>query len=817
MSAITQEQLIAILKIFGQSKLISELLEQTSLNNDSNYLVINQGQDDAKKIKIPLIRGYKGNYNATTNTPSLSNGTGVSGDVYTVLVAGSRDFGNGFINLVVDDIIYYNGSKYVKITQNQISDIIGLQDALNAKNFITSDESLTLAQRKDDILYGILDRYTNEEITLSKVTGTPTVDEIIYFQLGSEYFKRNYDKVTPQMFGAIADGTTNDTTAIQNAITFCQTNNEVLEIIGDFACNTITVSNNLEIETNCNLQILTDVDGLIITGRSTGYGDANITKLKHNGILNIRGFANNSLKRGIVLKNGTLYSSFDKVFISNFGLGVDYEASGNNNIITWNLLDVRDCSGGESTTFTKGSFVSPNTIFNIGEITTPIPILTNVGSVLILQDTDGSDYRAYPIVEKPSSVNTYYIGNFDQLPSSGTLVYYTGGGVMHQKHTDNGAIQYKSLRLGGIAGASLTVQSFYGVTVNGGQIEGCYSSVIVGGIYMNGVNPETIYTIRCLFEGLHTEVNDANNPLIYSLKKSMIVFEGNIIPQPFVGAPETGVKFYDPSGSDRVSNMYYGKPTVTFPIIEPIDPTFKIYNDVADFTDLLTLDLRDLLSGMSYVGDSRIKHTAVGEYNLLNIPAGETRTLRVRPFGWNTINGGTANIDIEIVGVANKDEYKITFLLVDKDFTFYIDSNRDAETLDGLNSTDFVNLTDTQTIGGVKTFSDDIKLTSNKRLVLSTGGYSSIEFDTVGSVNWDANNIIYVSQGTKHFFLDDNGELAEVVADTFTGNSFRLNALNNAPASSTSTGTTGEIRYTADYIYVCVATNTWKRSNLTNW
>lgn len=133
MSAITQEQLIAILKIFGQSKLISELLEQTSLNNDSNYLVINQGQDDAKKIKIPLIRGYKGNYNATTNTPSLSNGTGVSGDIYTVLVAGSRDFGNGFINLVVDDIIWYNGSKYIKVTTNQISDIIGLQAILDNK------------------------------------------------------------------------------------------------------------------------------------------------------------------------------------------------------------------------------------------------------------------------------------------------------------------------------------------------------------------------------------------------------------------------------------------------------------------------------------------------------------------------------------------------------------------------------------------------------------------------------------------------------------------------------------------------------------
>jgi hypothetical protein len=58
--------------------------------------------------------------------------------------------------------------------------------------FIKSNESLSLAQRKGDVLYGILDQYTGEEITLSKVTGTPTVDGIIYFQLGSEYFKRNF-------------------------------------------------------------------------------------------------------------------------------------------------------------------------------------------------------------------------------------------------------------------------------------------------------------------------------------------------------------------------------------------------------------------------------------------------------------------------------------------------------------------------------------------------------------------------------------------------------------------------------------------------
>ena len=35
--------------------------------------------------------------------------------------------------------------------------------------------------------------------------------------------------------------------------------------------------------------------------------------------------------------------------------------------------------------------------------------------------------------------------------------------------------------------------------------------------------------------------------------------------------------------------------------------------------------------------------------------------------------------------------------------------------------------------------------------------------------------------------------------------------LNTAPASATATGTLGSIKFTADHIYVCVATNTWKR------
>lgn len=59
------------------------------------------------------------------------------------------------------------------------------------------------------------------------------------------------------------------------------------------------------------------------------------------------------------------------------------------------------------------------------------------------------------------------------------------------------------------------------------------------------------------------------------------------------------------------------------------------------------------------------------------------------------------------------------------------------------------------------------------------------------------------------FFFSDGGAL--------TANQYRLSALNTAPASSTDTGTLGEIRITSTYIYICIATNSWVRSALATW
>jgi hypothetical protein len=49
------------------------------------------------------------------------------------------------------------------------------------------------------------------------------------------------------------------------------------------------------------------------------------------------------------------------------------------------------------------------------------------------------------------------------------------------------------------------------------------------------------------------------------------------------------------------------------------------------------------------------------------------------------------------------------------------------------------------------------------------------------------------------------------------GNLFLRSGMATPPASASDTGTAGEIRVTADYIYVCTATNTWKRSAISTW
>jgi hypothetical protein len=75
-------------------------------------------------------------------------------------------------------------------------------------------------------------------------------------------------------------------------------------------------------------------------------------------------------------------------------------------------------------------------------------------------------------------------------------------------------------------------------------------------------------------------------------------------------------------------------------------------------------------------------------------------------------------------------------------------------------------------------------------------------------INASANQIQEITDSdvlTGSFSVDVSGVTGEITLE------------GAAPASSSSSGTAGDIRYDSNYLYVCVATNTWKRSALSTF
>jgi len=70
--------------------------------------------------------------------------------------------------------------------------------------------------------------------------------------------------------------------------------------------------------------------------------------------------------------------------------------------------------------------------------------------------------------------------------------------------------------------------------------------------------------------------------------------------------------------------------------------------------------------------------------------------------------------------------------------------------------------------------------------------------------------------------ITGSGAIAGVFTGDLTGNvdgniSGEVTLEGTAPASASATGTAGEVRYDADYIYICTATDTWKRVAISTW
>jgi hypothetical protein len=112
------------------------------------------------------VMEYLGNYNATTNSPALIDGTGNNGDVYRVSVAGTQDFGSGNITFAVGDFVIYNGTIWEKsVNSNEVVSVNG------ATGVVVLDT--------DDISEGTALYFTNEraqDAVGTILTDTATID-----------------------------------------------------------------------------------------------------------------------------------------------------------------------------------------------------------------------------------------------------------------------------------------------------------------------------------------------------------------------------------------------------------------------------------------------------------------------------------------------------------------------------------------------------------------------------------------------------------------------------------------------------------------
>lgn len=83
-------------------------------NGTDTYVLTMNGSNVAWMPKV-TANIYKGTWDASTNTPPLSDGTGTAGWYYRVTVGGTQNLGSGNITFNVGDDVYYNGSIWQRV------------------------------------------------------------------------------------------------------------------------------------------------------------------------------------------------------------------------------------------------------------------------------------------------------------------------------------------------------------------------------------------------------------------------------------------------------------------------------------------------------------------------------------------------------------------------------------------------------------------------------------------------------------------------------------------------------------------------------
>ena len=117
--------------------------------------------------------------------------------------------------------------------------------------------------------------------------------------------------------------------------------------------------------------------------------------------------------------------------------------------------------------------------------------------------------------------------------------------------------------------------------------------------------------------------------------------------------------------------------------------------------------------------------------------------------------------------------------------------------------------------------SGNLTNSSNARLLLGSNGVAKSFELTIDSVN--DNTGFYADSSVLQIYTSSYVRIITDTADVGFNWYFNKNGTTGlpvpayVPSTATSTGTTGQVTWDSGYVYVCVATNTWKRATLNSW
>jgi fibronectin-binding autotransporter adhesin len=243
---------------------INGLTAKTTINSGDYVAVYDTSSSSIKKIsRSDFLSGltgalqYQGTWNASTNTPTLADGTGTTGFIYAVSVAGTQNLGSGAINFGAGDFVIHNGTKWQDApSSSAVTSVFSRTGAVTAQSGDYSGLQITNTPAGNISSTNVQAALNELDTTALSFTGS--------------------GNLTGSVTGTVGGGFTTNTLAIVNNPTFT----------GTVSIDSLTVNGTSVITSARVLQNVTTNTSILTAGTlGTARGGTGLSTYTANGIL----------------------------------------------------------------------------------------------------------------------------------------------------------------------------------------------------------------------------------------------------------------------------------------------------------------------------------------------------------------------------------------------------------------------------------------------------------------------------------------------------------------------------------------------------